>query len=67
MNELKAEVKPMVKALKALWNKAFAAIACLVLGILFGILHAESRIIDDCKFSSGFRVGVQSFTCQRRM
>jgi hypothetical protein len=67
MNDFKNEIKPWVKSLKALWSKAFAAIACLVVGLLLGSLNAESRIMDDCKFSQSFRVGIQSFTCQRRM
>ena len=51
---------------KEWWARSLAVVVSIVLGFGIGHLNAESRIIDDCKIMSVFRVGIQSFTCQVR-
>lgn len=63
------ELLQMKKAgtwVKKLWAASLGIILSLAIGFLSGILYTESRIIDDCRFSNVFRIGVQSFTCGRR-
>ena len=50
-----------------LWAKSLAAVVMLLLGLYIGEINAESRMVADCKFAGAFRVGIQAFTCQRRI
>jgi len=50
-----------------IWAKSLAAIAMLLIGLYIGEMNAESRMVADCKFAGAFRVGIQAFTCQRRI
>ncbi len=61
------EFKAMLDALRGAWAKGFGVIMFFILGILCGILYAESRIIDDCRYAGSFRVHTQVFTCQRKL
>ena len=61
------EIKALIDALKAAWAKGFGVIIFFVLGTLVGIVYAESRIIDDCRYAGNYRVHSQVFTCQRKM
>jgi hypothetical protein len=61
------EAKALVNALRTAWAKGFGVIMFFILGILCGILYAESRIIDDCRYAGSFRVHTQVFTCQRKL
>ena len=53
--------------LKAVWARAFWPLLFLIIGLSLGENLTEKRIVDDCRFSSNFRVGHQAFTCQRRL
>ena len=53
--------------LQYIWAKAFWPILLFVLGLAMGENLTEKRIVDDCRFSSNFRVNHQAFTCQRRI
>lgn len=53
--------------LNAVWAKSLAAAAMLLIGLYIGEMNAESRMVADCKFAGAFRVGIQAFTCQRRI
>lgn len=61
------EFKAMLNALRGAWAKGFGVIIFFVLGILAGIMYAESRIMDDCRYAGNYRVHSQVFTCQRKM
>ena len=61
------EFKAMLEALRGAWAKGFGVIMFFILGILCGILYAESKIIDDCRYAGNFRVHTQVFTCQRKL
>jgi hypothetical protein len=49
------------------WARSLAAIIMLLIGLYIGEINAESRMVADCKFAGAFRVGIQAFTCQRRI
>jgi hypothetical protein len=53
--------------INVVWAKSFAAAAMLLIGLYIGEMNAESRMVADCKFAGAFRVGIQAFTCQRRI
>jgi hypothetical protein len=53
--------------LKIVWARAFWPLLFLLIGLGLGENITEKRIVDDCRFSSNFRVGHQAFTCQRRL
>jgi hypothetical protein len=53
--------------LNVMWAKSLAAVVMLLIGLYIGEMNAESRVIADCKFAGAFRVGIQAFTCQRRI
>ena len=53
--------------LNVMWAKSLAAVVMLLIGLYIGEINAESRVIADCKFAGAFRVGIQAFTCQRRI
>lgn len=61
------EFKAILDALRGAWAKGFGVIMFFILGILCGILYAESKIIDDCRYAGNFRVHTQVFTCQRKL
>lgn len=59
--------------LKRLWESIRKAVIhmvwyliCIGIGVILGNFYTEGRILDDCRYSSTFRVGAQAFTCQRR-
>jgi hypothetical protein len=53
--------------INVVWAKSLAAIVMLLIGLYIGEINAESRMVADCKFAGAFRVGIQAFTCQRRI
>lgn len=53
--------------LNVMWAKSLAAVVMLLIGLYIGEINAESRMVADCKFAGAFRVGIQAFTCQRRI
>jgi len=53
--------------LNVVWAKSIAAVMMLLIGLYIGEMNAESRMVADCKFAGAFRVGIQAFTCQRRI
>lgn len=52
---------------KKLWAGSLVAIIMLLAGLYVGEINAESRIMSDCKFAGAFRVGIQAFSCQRKI
>ena len=50
-----------------IWAKSLAAVLMFFIGMNWGQIQTESRIIGDCKYAGAFRVDVQAFTCQRRI
>ena len=42
-------------------------LAVLLLGFSFGYAAKGTEITRDCKYAGAFRVGVDSFTCSRRI
>lgn len=65
-NEL-INIKDFILKFKGWWAASLGIVIALILGIAIGILIVESKIINDCKFLSAFRIGDQGYTCQRRI
>jgi hypothetical protein len=61
------EIAAFKKFVRRYWSKALAPIFALVVGAVMGNFLTEGRILDDCKYSSSFRIGTQSFNCGRRI
>jgi hypothetical protein len=59
--------KKVVEIINELWARSLAVVIFFLLGLYLGGITAEARITSDCKFSSTFRVDIQSFNCQRRI
>jgi hypothetical protein len=59
--------KKVLDWINAVWGKSLAAAIMLLIGLYIGGMNAEDRIVADCKFAGAFRVGIQAFTCQRRI
>ena len=59
--------RKMLDWIHKVWAKSLAAVVMLLLGLYIGEINAESRMVADCKFAGAFRVGIQAFTCQRRI
>lgn len=53
--------------IKEWWARSLAIVLVSVSTYGAGQLSAESRILDDCKIMSVFRVGIQAFNCQPRI
>jgi hypothetical protein len=66
MNEL-IDLSQMKRKVVLLWAGSLGVVVALVIGFFAGMLIAEGRILDDCKFNNGFRVGMQAFTCMRKI
>jgi hypothetical protein len=49
------------------WAKSLVFFLALMIGILAGNMMTEGRIINDCKYMSNFRIGEQSYVCQRKI
>lgn len=49
-----------------LWSRSFWGIVFFVAGYLLGEGVTERRVLDDCRFSTSFRVGYIAYTCTRR-
>lgn len=64
---MEAEIKFIKSWANKIWSRSMMPAVCLLLGVGAGALNVEWRILDDCKYSNGFRVGNQSFTCTRKM
>ena len=63
------EIEQLKKAgtwAKKLWAASLGIVLALVLGFTAGVLHTEGQIIDDCRFSGVFRIGIQSYNCLRK-
>jgi hypothetical protein len=60
-------LKHMKRRLAVVWAGSLGVVVSLVIGYLAGHWTAEGRIIDDCKFNNGFRVGIQAFNCTRKI
>ena len=59
--------REVMKWLAGVWAKSFIAMLAFFIGISWGQIQTESRIIGDCKYAGAFRVDVQAFMCQRRI
>jgi hypothetical protein len=66
MNEL-ITLKDMKRKVVLMWAGSLGVVIALIIGFFAGKLTAEGRILDDCKFNNGFRVGMQAFTCVRKI
>lgn len=64
---MNAEINLIKKVVNKYWAKALAPFFALVIGMVIGNLTTESRILDDCKYNTSFRIGTQSFNCGRRI
>jgi hypothetical protein len=60
-------VRKVLDWINTIWAKSLAAVIMLLIGLYIGEMNTESRIVADCKFAGAFRVGIQAFTCQRRI
>ena len=66
MNEL-ITLKDMKRKVVVVWAGSLGVVVALVIGFFAGSFTAQGRILDDCKFNNGFRVGMQAFTCMRKI
>jgi hypothetical protein len=66
MNEL-IDLSHMKRKLTVIWAGSLGVVVALVIGFFAGSFTAQGRILDDCKFNNGFRVGMQAFTCMRKI
>lgn len=66
MNEI-IDFDSFLAKVRTWWAASLGIIIALILGVLFGILYVESRILNDCKYISGFRIDSQSFNCSRKI
>lgn len=66
MEEL-IDIKKIKSVSQKVWTKSMGIIIALLIGIGSGLLMKEGTIIEDCKYSGSFRVGTQSFSCQRKI
>lgn len=67
MNIEDLKYQDVIKWLMGMWAKSFIAIAAFFIGMSWGQIQTESRLIGDCKYAGAFRVDVQAFSCQRRI
>ncbi len=67
MHEEIQQIKKAGAWVKKLWAASLGIILALAIGFGGGMLYVEGRIIDDCRFSGVFRIGLQVFNCGRRM
>ena len=51
----------------SLWSRSLGFFIALVLGFLLGFLIKGDQVVDDCKYMKNFRIGNQSFGCERRI
>lgn len=51
----------------SVWARSLGVVVALVVGVVVGIVVRENQVIDDCKYMKSFRIGNQSFTCERRI
>lgn len=61
------EIAAVKKWIRRHWARSLAPVFALVVGMVAGNYLTEGRILDDCKYSSSFRIGSQSFNCGRRI
>ena len=66
MNEELEQLKKAKNWVKKVWAASLGIVFALFIGFISGTLYVENRIIDDCRFSSVFRIGLQSFNCGRK-
>lgn len=55
------------KFIQQTWSKSLVFFLALMIGIMSGMLITEGRVISDCKYMNNFRIGEQSYTCQRKI
>ena len=60
-------IKDFIFKFRGWWAASFGIVVALILGILIGILMTESKIINDCKYISNFRIGDSGYTCARKI
>lgn len=66
---MQQEIENLKKAqawIKKVWAQSLGIVLSLVLGFMAGVYYIEGQIIDDCRYASAFRVGLQAYNCQRR-
>lgn len=51
---------------RRIWSKSFWPLVLFLLGYYIGEAMTEKRVLDDCRFSTAFRVGYIAYSCQRR-
>ena len=66
MNEL-ITLKDMKRKVVLMWAGSLGVVIALFVGFFACSFTAQGRILDDCKFNQGFRVGMQAFTCMRKI
>lgn len=64
-NEIE-QLKKVFSWVKSVWAQSLGIVLSLLIGFGLGVLHTEGKIIDDCRYSSVFRIGLQAYNCQRR-
>lgn len=64
---MQSELSEIKKWAESHWAKSMPLFFALVLGIGSGILYTENKVIEDCKYNNSFRIGTQSFNCNRRV
>lgn len=64
---MQEEFDQVKKWIDRTWAKSLVFFLALVIGVITGTFMTEGRIINDCKYMSNFRIGEQSYTCQRRI
>lgn len=60
------ELKKLLASIKGWIVRSIWCLVAFAVGSLLGIVYAEGRILDDCRFSGSFRVGTQAYNCQRK-
>lgn len=66
---MREEIENLKKAqawIKKVWAASLGIFLALAIGFMAGVLYIEGQIIDDCRYSSVFRIGLQAYNCQRR-
>ena len=61
------QIKKLPNWFRKVWATSLGIVLAFVFGFLFGTLNTEWRIIDDCKFGNVFRIGLQAFSCVRKI
>ena len=64
---MQKEFEQFRRIVNNVWARSLAAMIAVIIGFVTGMLSAQWRIMDDCKFINSFRVDNHAFACQRRI